>query len=424
MNIHVAELDAQLFLGLQLDVGPGRRSAVCTFEEPAGGDRLAVDHFVFAQEHLVRFVRCIGLVEVDPRRRVVARLADVVGGSEDAVRAWQIGRAGQDHEVGGAARDIQRIIGLQRDEHRATSALIDHGQAVIEELAEDSHETIERRGAAQIGHDVRHNEVAVLHLDTGKRKLLGGCDHGGVKRHIGFHARLSCCLASVEFCTAGGRAGCEQRGISSDQRLVGGIGGADCDPRCVGRGHDGFVQLATGDADIAERGDYRDRVAERLVGDEVGDDTRFGIIDGARQTFVAGRLAGARIDVRGIPDRSGLTRHQLIRCTVCEVDEIVVLTVHGPQAVRSQSIQRITQMVNKLTSCSVVLSDFDLLQNVNEIVDVQFKHSLYSPFFRQTITCLEIGRRNCLKRDELSVEPPMGSPFHGCSLRTTTCPNN
>ena len=382
MNVHVAELDAQLFPGLQLDVGPGRRSAVCAFEEPAGGDRLAVDQLVFAQEHLMRFIRGIGLVEVDPRGRVVGSLTDVISSAENAVCTGLIGRAGQDHEVGGAARDIKRVIRLQRDEHRATATLVDHGQAVIEELAEDGHEPVERRGAAQIGHDVRQNEVAVLHLDTGQRELRCGLDHGGVARRIGCIARLSRFLASVEFRTAGGCARGEQRSIGNDQRLVSSIGRTDRDPCGFGSRHDRVVECAAGDADIVERRDHRDRVAERLVGDEVGDDTRFGVIDGARQACVAGRLAGARIDIRGIPDRSGLARHQLIRRSGGLVDEIVVLAAHGPQAVRSQSIQRITQMVNKLTSCSVVLGDFDLLQNVNEIIDVQFKHSLYSPYFR------------------------------------------
>ena len=66
----------------------GRRGAQCRRRAPgrsAAGRPCAV--CVLAQEHLVRRMRRVGLVLVDPRRRGVRRFLDVVGRAEDAVRA-------------------------------------------------------------------------------------------------------------------------------------------------------------------------------------------------------------------------------------------------------------------------------------------------------------------------------------------------
>ena len=122
-HVQVGQLDAQHRAGLCLDVGPCRRSAGSAFQHVAGGNRLAAYHDVFAQEDLVRLVRGIDLVQVDPGGGGVVVLADVIGGAEDAVRARLVGGAGQRHEVGGRAFDIQRIIGKQRDIDGAGIAL-------------------------------------------------------------------------------------------------------------------------------------------------------------------------------------------------------------------------------------------------------------------------------------------------------------
>ena len=69
---------------------------------------------------------------------------DVVGRAHDAVRARRDRGAGQHHEVGVAARDIERIVRLQRNEDRAAAALVHEVEAVIEELAEQREPGVER----------------------------------------------------------------------------------------------------------------------------------------------------------------------------------------------------------------------------------------------------------------------------------------
>ncbi|MCY1425859.1 hypothetical protein D3C76_405340 [compost metagenome] len=68
---------------------------------------------------------------------------DVVGGAQDAIGPGQVGGPRQHHEVGRAARDEQRIVRLQRDEHRAAAALGHQIEAMIEELTEEGHPGIE-----------------------------------------------------------------------------------------------------------------------------------------------------------------------------------------------------------------------------------------------------------------------------------------
>ena len=80
----------------------------------------SADH-VFAQEHLVRRIRSIGLALVDERRGLIDVRMDVVRGAEDAVRAGQVcARVSTMKLV--AARHVQRIIRRQRNEHRAVAA--------------------------------------------------------------------------------------------------------------------------------------------------------------------------------------------------------------------------------------------------------------------------------------------------------------
>ncbi|MNC03018.1 hypothetical protein D3C75_504090 [compost metagenome] len=83
---------------------------------------------------------------------------DVVGGAEDAIRPWQVGGPRQHHEVGRAARNEQRIVRLQRDEHRAAAALGHQVEAVVEELTEEGHPRVERRGQTHVRRLVRHEK--------------------------------------------------------------------------------------------------------------------------------------------------------------------------------------------------------------------------------------------------------------------------
>ncbi len=53
-----------------------------------------------------------------------------------------------------AARNVERIIRLQRNEHRAAAALGDEVEAVIEELAEQREPRVERRRQALVGRRV------------------------------------------------------------------------------------------------------------------------------------------------------------------------------------------------------------------------------------------------------------------------------
>jgi hypothetical protein len=57
----------------------------------------------------------------------------------------------------------QRVVGLQRDVDRAVAALGDEVEAMVEELAEERHPRVERRGQARIrSHVVEQEHVAVV----------------------------------------------------------------------------------------------------------------------------------------------------------------------------------------------------------------------------------------------------------------------
>ncbi len=103
---------------------------------------------------------------------------DVVGGAEDSVGAGLIGGARQHHEVGvgvvGGAGDsvrtwiVERIVVLERNEDRATAALGDEIEAVIEELAEERHPGVERRRQSCVRRLVREEEDFLV---------VGGAEH-------------------------------------------------------------------------------------------------------------------------------------------------------------------------------------------------------------------------------------------------------
>jgi len=150
-HVLVGQLHAEHLGGLLLDLGPVA-GAVGAVDQAAGGERLASDHRVLAQEHLVRRMRGVGLVLVDegrgrvgvPVRVVVRRPQLAVGPRSDGVD-----RPRKHHEVGAAAGHVQGVVGQQGHEHRA-AALGDQVQAVVEELAEDGHRAVERRRQPEV----------------------------------------------------------------------------------------------------------------------------------------------------------------------------------------------------------------------------------------------------------------------------------
>ena len=133
-HVLVDEVDAELGRGLCLDVGPVADVANLLAGDAVGAGRAEpavehvtvrkrpqlrglpgrghVHHHVLTQEDLMGRMRGVGLVLIHPGCRLVDPVLDVVGGPEDAIGAGLVGRPGQDHEVGLAARDEQRVIRL------------------------------------------------------------------------------------------------------------------------------------------------------------------------------------------------------------------------------------------------------------------------------------------------------------------------
>ena len=71
---------------------------------------------------------------------------------------WLVARVSTMKFVG-AAFDVQRIVRLQRNEHRAAAALVDEVEAMIEELAEEGEPPVEWRGEPGIRRHVVDLEV-------------------------------------------------------------------------------------------------------------------------------------------------------------------------------------------------------------------------------------------------------------------------
>ncbi len=165
-DVRVGQLDAELLRRLPLYVRPGRRAAIGALQHVTRRHRLAVNHGVFPQEHLVRGIGGVDLIEVDPRRGLVGVLADIVGGAEVAVRAGLVRCPGQHHEVGRAAGNVERIVRLERHVDGAAAALADQIEPVIEELAEQREEAVERRGVAEVGGHVGDDDGIALEFDA------------------------------------------------------------------------------------------------------------------------------------------------------------------------------------------------------------------------------------------------------------------
>ena len=410
VHVHIAEFDPQHVTGLRLDVRPSRRTTSGAFQHLAGRLRLAVHHHVFAQEHLVRFMRGINLVEIDPRRGRIDRFTHVISRTQHAVRARLVGRAGQNHEVGRAARNIKRIIRLQRHKHRARTALADEIKAVIEELAKQGHEAIERRRITKVRHDVGDHHVAILDLNARQAQLGGRFGQSRVARsrrrinhregriahtgrfsqrrlrsaqRIGFRAarratgsnisRIGSIISSLRRHAA---RFCRHQVLAGIKRTV------NRSARSFSRGDHAVVERTRSDPYSRERCHDRNRVGHGLIGHQVGNDPRLAIIDRAGQLFIAGRRTRARVGFSSGPGRAGQTRHLLISSASGRVHQVVEVAAHRAKTIGRQIIKRIAQGIDQLTSSGMVFCNLDLLQNVHKIVVVDLQHDIYSRLLR------------------------------------------
>ncbi|MNM72807.1 hypothetical protein D3C81_845090 [compost metagenome] len=203
VHVGVSQVDAQHVTGLGLDHGPSGHAAifavavvaraelaigaqVAVGDQTAGGDRVAGRiEGIFAQEHLVRRVRAVGLALVHERRSGVG-LA-IVGRAHHAVRAGGTHGTRQHHEVGLAVRIEQRIVQLQRNEHDLVGVLGHQVQAVVEELAEEGHPRVEACGQAHIRRFVG-NEEHFLVIVGAEHPIQAGADDRGCAA-VGFDGR-------------------------------------------------------------------------------------------------------------------------------------------------------------------------------------------------------------------------------------------
>ena len=212
IEIGIGEVDAQQIARLRLHHFPGGHAANFGVGIKPGaaetaigaqitiGDQLAGRHriangieLVSAQEHLVRWMRGIGLVLVDKRRGGVHRLVrGVVGslihGGIGVVKQYSV-RAGarhlrgprHNHEVGRAARNEEWIIGQQRNEDRAITALGREIEAVVEKLAEEGEPRIEGRRQAYVRGDVGNKLGQTVVGGTENAIQAGTCNDLGAR---------------------------------------------------------------------------------------------------------------------------------------------------------------------------------------------------------------------------------------------------
>ncbi|ELS27857.1 hypothetical protein ppKF707_1060 [Metapseudomonas furukawaii] len=193
-DIGIRQLNAQHLCSLGLDLRPGRQPT-CSVQHMAGRHRVTVGvQLVLPQEHLVRRVGGVGLVLVDEGRGLVVVQVHIVRGAQLTIHTGidqDIVGPGQDHEVGGAALDIERIVRLQRDEDEAVVALVHQVQAMVEELAEQGEPGVEAGGQPFVRRGVGDEQ----RLAGGNRHAVQVQQHAirvqgtepGI--HIGLHRR-------------------------------------------------------------------------------------------------------------------------------------------------------------------------------------------------------------------------------------------
>jgi hypothetical protein len=120
------------------------------FQHAAGGDWLAVDEGVFPQEDLMRRVRGVDLIEIDPGRRLVGDARERRRQCPAHCRVRAFCARVRTMKFVAAAGDVERIVGLQRNVDGAAASLADEIEAMVEELAKQGEEAVERRGVAEI----------------------------------------------------------------------------------------------------------------------------------------------------------------------------------------------------------------------------------------------------------------------------------
>ena len=174
-----SEVAAWALISAQVARPPsGELRSLPVADRPAGG----VVH-VLAQEHLVRGVRRVGLALVDERRvGVRCDVADTPSGPGSIVPRVRTMKRSSRRQVVAVAEDVvlaagdQRVVGLERDEDRAVAAVGDLVEAVVEELAEDREQRVERRGEADVGGHVRDEQRLVR-----SARRSAGCRRAGVR---------------------------------------------------------------------------------------------------------------------------------------------------------------------------------------------------------------------------------------------------
>ncbi|NRP23320.1 hypothetical protein LPJGGPFB_06590 [Ensifer adhaerens] len=355
VEIGVGEVDAKNVARLGLHHFPGRHSTdfgvVSGSERPVGaevpiGDQPARRNritggveLIATQEDLVRGMRGIGLVLVDERRGRVGMLVNVVGCPDNPVWTWLVGRPGQDHEVSRATGNKERVILLERDEHRAGAALGHEIETVVEELAEEGHPGVERRGQACIRRDVRDFEdlLVVARAELTVETWAGDdrqAEPLGNRVEIGLRRR------NRRRITAGFRLG---------KRLEG-----DRD-RCGIRRN----ILRSG---IAQRRCDGGRVVHGLVDDQVADRARL------RVDHQSARLLVGGAPFCGLEHRCRDTREDVVGraegLALGVIEQVVAGTIDGTQAQRHT---RVWQQRGQRRTIGIRLGDLDLVEDEVEI---------------------------------------------------------
>ncbi len=252
------------------------------------------------QERLVRGMRGVSLILIDERCGRVLIFMDIVGAlvdwrggivNKNAIRTRQHRCPRQHHEIGGRARNVQRIVRLQWNEDRAGVALRYEIEAVIEELAEEGHPGIERSRDAEVRRHVR--DVVDLLVVSGAEKPI--------------------------------EAGTRNKAARALDK-----GRVPCRP-----------------AVVRSRGD-RGRIVGGLVDDQVGDDARIGVEHATAGLRIGRRSGAARrsgaeetgglhvggLEYRGQqPGERRIGRTEVGLIEAARVQQVVFAAVDGAQAI-------------------------------------------------------------------------------------------
>ncbi len=165
----------------------GDRICGSPIEETAAGLRPTGHQDVVAKEGLVGRMGGVGLVLVDPGGGGVAEQPHVISCAQQTIWARFKGShlgPGEHHEIGGAPRDIERIVGLQRNDDRTTATFPDQVQTMVKELPEECEQRVIGSRQAQIGRDIG-NEDGPLARDRGREATAGGRGGGVIGGLIG-----------------------------------------------------------------------------------------------------------------------------------------------------------------------------------------------------------------------------------------------